>query len=70
MGIDCISPFEKSAYGNIYIYNLADYFSRHIYLHPTSSAGTKNVIILFNHYLQANPKPYAIYIDAGSHFTS
>lgn len=29
-----------------------------------------NVIILFNYYLQANPKLYAIYIDTDSSFTS
>lgn len=25
---------------------------------------------MFNHYLQANLKPYAVYIDAGSYFTN
>ena len=70
MEIDFISPFEKFAYGNTYIYNLVDYFSRHMYPHPTFKAGTNDVIILFDHYLQAHPKPYAIYMDAGSHFIS
>ena len=41
-----------------------------MYPYSTSGAGTNNVIILFDDYLQINPKPYAIYIDAGSHFTS
>ncbi len=70
MGIDFIDPFEKSAYGNTYIYNLVDYFSRHMYPHLTSGTGTNDVIILFDYYLQANPKPYAVYMDVGSHFTS
>ena len=68
MGIDFIGPFNKSAYGNTYIYNLVDYFSRHIYRHPTSGAGTKHVITLFDHYFKANPKAYAVYIDLGSYF--
>ena len=68
--MDFIGPFKRSAYSSTYIYNLIDYFSRHMYPHLTSGAGTNNVIILFNHYLQANPKPYAVYMDAGSHFTS
>ena len=70
MGIDFIGPFEKSAYGNTYIYNLLDYFLRHMYPYPTSGAGTNDVIILFNHYLRANPNPYAVYMDAGSDFKS
>ncbi len=69
MGMDFIGPFERSAYGNTYIYNLVDYFSRHIYPHPTVGAGTNDVILSFDHYLRANPKPYAVYIDAGSYFT-
>ncbi len=69
MKMDFIGPFERSAYGNTYIYNLVDYFSRHIYLHPTVGAGTNNVILSFDHYLRANPKPYAVYMDSGSHFT-
>ncbi len=70
MGMDFIGPFEKSAYGNTYIYNLVDYFSRHMYPHSTSGTGTNDVIISFDHYLRANPKSYAVYMDAGSHFTS
>ena len=70
MGIDIIHSFEKFAYSNTYIYNLVNYFSRHIYPHPTFGAGINDVIVLFNHYLQANPKPYAIYIDANLYFTS
>ena len=35
-----------------------------------SRADANNVIISFNHYLQANPKLYAVYMDAGLHFTS
>ena len=68
--MDFIGPFERFAYGNTYIYNLVDYFLRHIYPHPTANTGTNNVILLFNHYLQVNPKPYAIHMDTGSHFTS
>ena len=41
-----------------------------MYPYPISGAGTNDVIISFNYYLRANPKPYAVYIDAGSHFTS
>ncbi len=70
MGMDFIGPFEKSVYGNTYIYNLVDYFSRHMYPHPNSGTGANDIIILFDHYLRANPKPYMMYIDAGSHFTS
>ena len=70
MGIDFIDLFKKSAYGNTYIYNLEDYYSRHMYPYPSSKAGTNNIIILFDHYLQANSKPYAMYMDAGSYFTS
>ena len=70
MGKNFIGLFEKSAYGNTYIYNLVDYFSRHMYPHRISRADKNDVIILFNHYLRANLKPYAIYIDAGSHFTN
>ncbi len=51
MGMDFIGLFEKSAYGNTYIYNLVDYFSRHMYPQPTSSASANDVIILFDHYL-------------------
>ena len=70
MGIDFISSFKKSAYSNIYIYNLVNYFLRHIYSHPTSRPGTNDVIILFDYYLQANPKFYAVYIDVSSYFTN
>ena len=70
MGIDFINLFKKSAYGNIYTYNLIDYFSRHIYPHLTFGTNIKNLIILFNYYLHANPKFYIIYIDASSYFTS
>lgn len=57
MGMEFIGSFERSAYGNTYIYNLVDYFSRHMYLYSTSGAGTNNVIISFDHSLRANPKP-------------
>lgn len=70
MEIDFIGPFEISAYGNTYIYNLFECFSRHIYPHLISGAGINNVIILFDHYLRANPKPYIVYININSHFTS
>ena len=68
--INFISFFKGSTYRNIYIYNLVDYFSRHIYLHPTTGAGINNIILLFNHYLQANLKHYAVYMDADLYFTS
>ena len=68
MRIDFIGPFEKFIYGNTYIYNLIDYFLRHIYPHPTFEAGTNNVIVLFHHYLGANLKFYAIYMDTSSNF--
>lgn len=67
MGMDFIGLVKRSAYGNTYIYNLVDYFSRHIYPYLTVGASINNVILLFN---QANPKSYAMYIDANSHFTS
>lgn len=44
-----ISPFKRFAYGNTYIYNLVDYFSRHMYQYPTSGVGTNDVIILFDY---------------------
>ena len=56
IGINVIGPFEKSAYGNTYINNLIDHFSRHMYPHPISGASTNNVIISFNHSLRANAK--------------
>lgn len=68
--IDFISLFKKSVYGNTYIYNLIDYFSRHIYPYFMSGIYINNVIILFNHYLQANLKLYTIYIDANLYFIS
>lgn len=61
MGRDFIGSFERSAYGNAYIYNLVDYFLSHIYPHSTFGAGTTDFILSFNHYLRANPKPYAVY---------
>lgn len=68
--IDFIDLFEKSAYGNIYIYNLVDLFSRCIYPYSTFDTNINNVIILFDYYLQANLKSYPVYIDAGLHFTN
>ena len=68
--MDFISPFKKFAYSNTYIYNLVDYFSRYIYFYPIFGTGTNNVIILFDQYLQANPKPYMVYMDVGFYFTS
>ena len=41
-----------------------------MYPHPTPGAGRDDVILLFDHYLQFNPKPCAVYMDAGTHFTS
>ena len=68
--INFISPFKKSAYGNTYIYNLVDYFLRHMYPHPRFGDDTNNIIILFDHYLRANSKPYAVYMNTDSHFIS
>ena len=51
MRIEFISRFKKSAYGNISIYNLVNYFLRYMYLYLTFKADTNNVIILFNYYL-------------------
>ena len=70
MKIDFIGIFKKSVYSNTYIYNLIDYISRYIYLHPTFGVSTNDVIILFNYYLQANLKLYVIYMDAGLYFIS
>lgn len=70
MEMDFISFYKRSAYRNIYIYQLIDYFSRHMYPHRTAGAGTDNVIFLFDDYLRAKPKPYAIYMNASLHFTS
>lgn len=36
--MDFIGHFEEPTYGNTYIYNLADYFSRHMYPHPIPGA--------------------------------
>lgn len=68
--IDFINPFKISIYENIYIYNLVDYFSRYVYPYPTVDTNITNVILLFNHYLQANPKFYIVYIDVNLQFTS
>ncbi len=69
MGMDFIGLFKRSAYGNTYIYNLVDYFSRHRYPHPTVGAGTNDIILLFDHYFRANLKSYVMYMDVGSYFT-
>ncbi len=66
--MDFIGPFERSAYGNTYIYNLVDYFSRNMYPHPTVGTGTNDITLPFDHYLRANPTPYVVYRGAGSHF--
>ena len=68
--MDYIGHFKKFAYNNTYIYNLLDHFLRYIYHHPISGAHTNNIIILFDYYLQANLKLYAVYIDTDSYFTS
>ncbi len=68
--MDFIGLFQKFAYRYTYINHLIDYFSRHMYLYPTSSAGTNNLIILFDYYLWANPKLYMVYINADLHFIS
>lgn len=70
MRINFIGLFKRSAYPNIYIYNLVYYLSRHIYPYLTVDANRNDVIILFDHYLQAYSKPYTIYISAGLDFTS
>lgn len=51
MRMDFISTFERFAYGNTYIYNLIDYFLKHMYLYPTAGAGTNDIIFLFDYYL-------------------
>ena len=66
--MDFIGRFDRSAYRNTYIHNLVDYFSRHMYSHSTVGAGRNDVILSFDHYFRANPKPYAVYMDAGPHF--
>ena len=70
IGIDFIGLLEKSTYGKTYTCNLVNYFSRHIYPHPTPGEGANNVILSFDHYLQFNLKLYAVYIDASTHFIS
>ena len=44
MRINFIGLFENSTYKNTYIYNLVDYFFKHIYPYPTSSAGGEDII--------------------------
>ena len=68
--MDFIGLFEKYVYENIYIYNLVDYFLRHMYPYLIAGVDINNVIFLFDYYLRANFKAYTVYIDAGSHFTS
>lgn len=51
MKIDFIGLFQRSAYGNTYIYNPVDDFLRHMYSHLTIVAGTNDVIFLFDYYL-------------------
>lgn len=70
MGMDFIGPLERSVYGNTYIDNLVDYFSRYMYSHLTAGADTNIVIHLFDYYLRTNPKLYTLYMDVSSHFTS
>ena len=70
MKMNFIGLFRKSAYNNTYIYNLVDEFKKYIYCYLTSGVSINNVIILFDHYLQANPKPYMVYIDTNSYFIS
>lgn len=60
MGIDFIDFFERSIYGNIYIYNLVNYFSKRMYPHTSTGVDIKNIIFLFDYYLQANLKPYVV----------
>lgn len=70
MQMNFISLFKRSTYGNTYIFNLVDYFLRHNYHHLISSINITDVILLFNSYLQVNPKSYVMYIDASSYFIS
>ena len=70
MGMDFIGPFEKSAYRNTHIYNLIDYFFKHMYPHSSPSTGGNNIISLFDHYLRFNLKPYVVYMDASTYFIS
>ena len=41
-----------------------------MYPYPTSGTSIDNVILLFDHSLRLNSKPYIVYMDAGTHFTS
>ena len=41
-----------------------------MYPHPTQGVSTDDVILSFDHYLWFNPKPCAVYMDGGMHFTS
>lgn len=41
-----------------------------MYLHLTSNTNTNDIIFLFHYYLSAYLKFYAVYINAGLHFTS
>lgn len=70
IGKNFISFFEKFIYNNTYIYNLLNYFLRHIYPHPTLETNTNNINILFNYYLRANSNFYTMYIDISSHLIS
>ena len=63
-----ISPFKKSAYGNTNIYNLVNYFSRHISLYLTLGTSKDNIVSSFDHYLRFNPKPCKVYINEGMYF--
>lgn len=69
--MDFINYFKKFVYRNTYIYNLIDNYSMYVYpYYSIVNADINNVILLFNHYLQANFKSYTIYIDADLYFTS
>lgn len=70
MKMEFIGFFEKSIYKNTYIYNLVDYFLRHIYPYSTLSKGGNDIILLFDHYLRFNPESYVIYINANMYFSS
>ena len=70
MKIDFISLFKKFIYSNTYIYNLVDYFSRCIYPYPKFENSIDNIIILFDHYIWANPKFCVVCLDARSHFAN
>lgn len=68
--IDFIDFFQRYRYRNTYSYNVVDNFTGHMYSYPITKVSINNVILLFNNYFKANLKPYTIYIDANSHFTS